>query len=29
MRLERSDSIFNMGFDVMRPALNIEGYHVD
>jgi len=24
MWLERSDPIFNMGFDVMRPALNIE-----
>jgi hypothetical protein len=29
MRIERSDPIFNMGFDVMRPALNIEVYHVD
>jgi len=24
MRLERSDPVFNMGFDVMRPAFNLE-----
>jgi len=24
MQLERFDPIFNMGFDVMRPAFNIE-----